>query len=135
MDKDPDCKADGCSFPRLPQAIYCAIYVVLQLLGRNPPSWLGEHRLSVLAQLRETKKWAIEDFSGFQHFLDRSKLPPSTRFVAVDLEGLLSRTPPIVDQATMVDMGSFNKGYFETIFNLNIYNAVLVPTCQILDSF
>jgi hypothetical protein len=68
-------------------------------LGRSPPSWSGEYRLSVLAQLRETKKWAIEDFSGFQHFLDRSKLPPSTRFVGVDLEGLLSRTPPLIEKS------------------------------------
>lgn len=58
------------------------------------------------------------------------------RFFAIDLEGLLSTKPPVVDQVAMVDISSFTAGHLETIFNINVSNSgPVAPACQTLGTF
>lgn len=134
-DDDPSCKISGCSYPRLDRAIYCAIHVLGYTVSGPPPSWKAEHRLSVLTQLRGATKREIEAFSGFRLFLDKEKLLRSTRFVVIDLEGYLSRNPPVLHQVVMVDINLFTAGYLETVLNVNLSNAHSVPACQTLSTF
>lgn len=134
-DDDPSCKISGCSYPRLHRAIYCAIHIIGYTVSNTPPSSKAEHRLSVLTQLRGATKWETEAFSGFSPFLDREKLPQSTRFVVIDLEGYLSRKPPVVHQVAMVNINSFTAGYLETVLNVNVSIAHPVPACQTFSTF
>lgn len=127
--------ADGCSEPRFYRAIYCPDNLVTRTTGRHPPSWKREHKLAILAQIGGVETWCIDRHSGFEHFLQREKLPGSPRFFVMDLEGVLSTKPPRMEQAAMVDITSFTGGCPETVFNVNVDNVNPSPAYQILGTF
>ncbi|KAK1767684.1 hypothetical protein QBC33DRAFT_577937 [Phialemonium atrogriseum] len=90
-----------------------------QETDRRQTSTLKYDALNVLKNLHF---WALDKSSLFELFLNRTRLPNIPRFFALDLEGHLSKDPPVVEQAAAINVDSMKEKDYQFLFNVNINN-------------
>lgn len=121
-DTETICTNQDCSYPRVYRALYCSVHLVSQTLSSHSRVFKPEHQSLVLQRLQGTGVWKLDQSSNFGLFLNRRRLPGAPRFFALDLEGHLSRKPPVVEQAAAVDIDLMHRERNQIMFNVNIDN-------------
>lgn len=120
------CICEGCSYPRLYRALYCPVHVISQTVSSQNRFCRYEHQNLVSQQLQAAGVWKLDQSSNFGLFLNRQRFSNAPRFFALDLEGHLSKKPPVVEQAAAVDIDLIDSKDDQIMFNVNINNPRVV---------
>lgn len=122
-DRNTTCVIKHCASARLLQALYCPFHILSHTVSVRPSPRNSEHCGLISQQLQASKAWALDRSSNFQAFLNSHQLPNAPRFFALDLEGYISRNPPVVHQVAAVDITAIDRQTEGTVFNLNLHDA------------
>ncbi|SCV30379.1 uncharacterized protein FFB14_03019 [Fusarium fujikuroi] len=119
------CMHEECSYPRLYRVLYCSVHILSHTVSGSTKAWKPEHQGFVSHQLQSPGNWKIDKSSNFEPFLNRRKLSAESRFFALDIEGYISRNPPVVEQAAAVSIDSVDGEDGKTLFNVNINGPLI----------
>ncbi|EWZ81330.1 hypothetical protein FOWG_14883 [Fusarium oxysporum f. sp. lycopersici MN25] len=114
------CMHENCSHPRLYRVLYCSVHILSHIVSGSTKACKPEHQGFVSQQLQTPGNWKIDKSSNFEPFLNRQKLSAKSGFFALDIEGYISRKPPVVEQAAAVSIDSINGEDGKILFNVNI---------------
>lgn len=117
-----DCDQVGCCHTRLYRARYCSLHILSHTVGCRPQEYKERDQDVIRRQIAppQAQKWKMDKSSRFALFLNRRKTDDMARFFVVDVEGQISKKPPIIEQIAAVDIDLIHKGDHQALFNLNI---------------